>query len=901
MKGFVTQTLAGFKGLDLTSEGVDTTESDYHLAECINFEVSDRGSLVKRPGIRPIGRGLPVAVDSPVLLGKVKSKLAGQYEPILLYLEGAKEVWGLLDTDTGVGWVKLHTGNFPISIHFGRNELINLGGESYFPGSFSETGTAAGIWKYSHNWNVTTNPADAGVLSTVASSPRASSLALLTDRLFALDPYSIAGEDRVYFTNAGTYEVWNTGTNYISFKEIKVTNIVEYKERLAIFSNNKIWLLDTTQGGPLTWTRTIFSHNLGSYSYEGTTSYSGWLYFLDNSGLYRTDYSTIELLSTKLNRLFHNRTPVLYTTPNNLDGIAAYNNKIYMTIGDEFGQSHTYVYDLFRETWTEFSYRFKTAYADKYSAGANFLPITTGSRDRLGHYIKKGGGEAGVVEPGLYLTAYNTANEPVEVQKAVYLYADDDSMAVRKDSEEEFTASFKTQRLLFKENTSVKRCPEVDLWYSTKDNYDLVYTTDDSYQETVPLETVPGINEGIQDWAVQRVRGPQALFRNLQVQVRTAGDEEAEFGALVFKYKPYKTTATSRPAITKEADEPSPITLIPEVVDTWHNIGDLGEPAFQNSWEEYDTAVYGRTRFRKDNGIVYMQGLIKAGTMEQVAFTLPVGYRPGTQPLLVSSLSNGLAGRFEVHPSGGVKISTSSASWITMNVIYPAEGEADWHTVGTAGEPAFQNSWVDYPGTTFQDCRFTQKSGIVYAQGLAAGTAAAFNTTIWYMPASYFQHVTRPRFAITCGDPHGAGFADVFGSLAPGAVQTSASAKTWNNMQPIVYPNIPDSEWRYVGAVGQPAFQAPWIAVTGDPNVALPRFTKINDVVYIQGIARNGTAGTTVFFLPDDYRPPYRMIFLGNSAGVGRIDVTPTGNVIPVNITLNTSVNLTVAYSVKTI
>jgi len=115
----------------------------------------------------------------------------------------------------------------------------------------------------------------------------------------------------------------------------------------------------------------------------------------------------------------------------------------------------------------------------------------------------------------------------------------------------EFTASFKTQRLSFKEDFSVKRCPEVDLWYSAKDRYDMIYTMDDINQETILLETVPGIGEGIEDWGVQRVKGPKALFRNLQVQIKTDGDAPAEFGSLVFRYKVYKTQGYAHPSLSR--------------------------------------------------------------------------------------------------------------------------------------------------------------------------------------------------------------------------------------------------------------------------------------------------------------------------------------------------------------
>lgn len=62
--------------------------------------------------------------------------------------------------------------------------------------------------------------------------------------------------------------------------------------------------------------------------------------------------------------------------------------------------------------------------------------------------------------------------------------------------------------------------------------------------------------------------------------------------------------------------------------DPWHVIGAAGEPVYQNSWVDYGTD-WGGARFRKTaDGTVYMQGLVRAGTISETIFTLPAGYRP---------------------------------------------------------------------------------------------------------------------------------------------------------------------------------------------------------------------------------------------------------------------------------
>lgn len=62
----------------------------------------------------------------------------------------------------------------------------------------------------------------------------------------------------------------------------------------------------------------------------------------------------------------------------------------------------------------------------------------------------------------------------------------------------------------------------------------------------------------------------------------------------------------------------------------------------------------------------------------------------------------------------------------------------DWHLVGTTGEPAFQNSWVNYGlGDSFMRGAMFRKdeNGIVHLQGLVMNGTAA--TPIFTLPVGY--------------------------------------------------------------------------------------------------------------------------------------------------------------------
>lgn len=64
-------------------------------------------------------------------------------------------------------------------------------------------------------------------------------------------------------------------------------------------------------------------------------------------------------------------------------------------------------------------------------------------------------------------------------------------------------------------------------------------------------------------------------------------------------------------------------------------------------------------------------------------------------------------------------------------------GDHSWHYVGTAGEPAFENGWINYDNDTrYLNARFRKDGdGYVHMQGLVEAGAA--NTVVFTLPAGY--------------------------------------------------------------------------------------------------------------------------------------------------------------------
>jgi len=74
--------------------------------------------------------------------------------------------------------------------------------------------------------------------------------------------------------------------------------------------------------------------------------------------------------------------------------------------------------------------------------------------------------------------------------------------------------------------------------------------------------------------------------------------------------------------------------------EDFHNVGDTGEPPFQNGWHNFGGG-FSRAGFFKDAlNIVHLKGTLTGGVSATVAFTLPVGYRP-TESLFVPIGSSG--------------------------------------------------------------------------------------------------------------------------------------------------------------------------------------------------------------------------------------------------------------------
>lgn len=110
-------------------------------------------------------------------------------------------------------------------------------------------------------------------------------------------------------------------------------------------------------------------------------------------------------------------------------------------------------------------------------------------------------------------------------------------------------------------------------------------------------------------------------------------------------------------------------------LEDWHEVGAADEPPFENSWVNFDTTTHQQARFRKDPfGTVFVEGVVKNGTMAAAIFTLSAGYRPGRR-LVFSAMTGGTDADAEVdvETSGVVKVQTGTNAFAFINHIFKAE------------------------------------------------------------------------------------------------------------------------------------------------------------------------------------------------------------------------------------
>ncbi len=105
-----------------------------------------------------------------------------------------------------------------------------------------------------------------------------------------------------------------------------------------------------------------------------------------------------------------------------------------------------------------------------------------------------------------------------------------------------------------------------------------------------------------------------------------------------------------------------------DLIDSSHNQtdDDTGwiEADLDNGFVNYYNG-YSKARYRRKNGVVYIDGLVKGGAKGKVIFTLPTGFLPDFR-LIFPVLGNNAALRVDILPNGDVTAVTHYIGWQSL-------------------------------------------------------------------------------------------------------------------------------------------------------------------------------------------------------------------------------------------
>ncbi|MBC8756566.1 hypothetical protein H2O64_17980 [Kordia sp. YSTF-M3] len=93
-------------------------------------------------------------------------------------------------------------------------------------------------------------------------------------------------------------------------------------------------------------------------------------------------------------------------------------------------------------------------------------------------------------------------------------------------------------------------------------------------------------------------------------------------------------------------------------------------PLLQNGFLNYNASWYEAVRYRKKDGVVYMEGLVKAGATNVVLFQLPSGFRPSKR-MMLSNISYDATvyspARIDITSGGNVYIVTDPGEFTSLS------------------------------------------------------------------------------------------------------------------------------------------------------------------------------------------------------------------------------------------
>lgn len=205
-------------------------------------------------------------------------------------------------------------------------------------------------------------------MTAMTGSPNGYCGDVVLDRLFLIvgNTNTVRFSEPGNFNGAGNWPATNVfSIGGTSDAHDPIVSLVGYKDRLVIFRQYSIYILYLT-GTPANWQLRKFIDGIGAVSLYSTIQAEDFIYFVGPNGVYRTNLSTLEEISGKIQDIFENRSTdfSIGSGPTLADTlvwagypIAYWNNKIIFSPSGGLASDFTkiwYVYNTLNDCWTTY-------------------------------------------------------------------------------------------------------------------------------------------------------------------------------------------------------------------------------------------------------------------------------------------------------------------------------------------------------------------------------------------------------------------------------------------------------------------------------------------------------------------------------------------------------------------
>lgn len=310
----------------------------------------------------------------------------------------------------------------------------------------------------------------------------------------------------------------------------------------------------------------------------------------------------------------------------------------------------------------------------------------------------------------------------------------------------------------------------------------------------------------------------------------------------------------------------------------WHEVGALGEPAFENSWTSFDGgSTYSVPRFRMDHeGWVKLSGLAKSGVLGNAIFTLPEGYRP-LRDWFSTSIANNVIAYSKVDTLGRVFVasSTGTNAFVTLEDIYfPAwqsysEFQEKYIILNQSGGNWLARTDAD---TEFPTGLFMRESGIIQINGIHGVTTGSGTAGL---NLGKFQ----PNWSFIFPMTDNSATAKRFDIQSRSGMITPTTTTTFSIPHGEYGTFHLEDEWTAL------TLSNSWVDFGIDTNMTHVKpagyFKDKFGFVHLRGMVKSGSAANAVMAtLPVGYRPGKRQLFTTfSNAGYCRMDVSANGQI----------------------